>query len=98
MFLDPAGTGFGRIQGGDDVRKFLWSVEGDVASLATSIRRWLTNNDRIASPKFLAGESYGGFRVPKVARRLQTDEGIGINGLVLISPVLDWDTQKVNRE
>jgi carboxypeptidase C (cathepsin A) len=90
VFLDPAGTGFGRIQGNDDVRKHLWSVEGDIASLATAIRRWLTNNDRIASPKFLAGESYGGFRVPKVARRLQTDEGIGIKGLVLISPVLDF--------
>ncbi len=90
VFLDPAGTGFGRIPGNDEARKFLWSVDGDIASLTTAIRRWLMNNNRMTSPKFLAGESYGGFRAPKIARRLQTDEGVGVDGLVLVSPVLDF--------
>ena len=90
VFIDPAGTGFGRIPGGEDARKLLWSVDGDIASIATAIRRWLVDNNRMSSPKYLAGESYGGFRAPKIARRLQTDEGVGVNGLVLVSPVLDF--------
>lgn len=90
VFIDPAGTGFGRIPGGDEPRKFFWSVNGDIASIASAVRRWLTNNGRTGSPKFLTGESYGGFRAPKIAHRLQTDEGIGVNGMILISPVLDF--------
>jgi carboxypeptidase C (cathepsin A) len=42
------------------------------------------------SPKFLVGESYGGFRAPKIAHALQTEQGVGVNGLVLLSPVLDF--------
>ncbi len=90
VFLDPAGTGYSRILGNDEVRKSLWSVNGDIASLAVAIRRWVEANDRVASPKFLVGESYGGFRAPKIARALQTDQGVGVNGLALISPVLDF--------
>ncbi len=89
VFLDPAGTGYGRIlaKGATDT---LWSVNGDIDSLATTIRRWSENSGRSASPKFLLGESYGGFRVPKLANALQTDQGVGVNGLVLISPVLNF--------
>lgn len=90
VFIDPAGTGFGRIPGGEDARKALWSVNGDISSIAAAVRRWLVNNGRMSSPKFLAGESYGGFRAPKVARQLLTEEGAAINGTILISPVLDF--------
>ncbi len=90
VFLDPAGTGYSRVLGGDDARKALWSVNGDLDSLATTIRRWSEANGRMASPKFLAGESYGGFRAPKIAHRLQVDQGVGVAGLVLISPVFDF--------
>jgi carboxypeptidase C (cathepsin A) len=90
VFLDPAGTGYSRVLGGDDVRKRLWGVEGDINSLATTIRRWVEANDRMQSPKYLAGESYGGFRAPKIAHELTTDQGVSVNGMVLISPVLDF--------
>lgn len=90
VFLDPAGTGYSRVLGGDDVRKQLWSVDGDIDSLSATIRRWVEENDRMASPKYIAGESYGGFRAPKIAHDLQVDQGVGINGVVLVSPVLDF--------
>lgn len=90
VFIDPAGTGFSRIASSRAVRRRLWSVRGDIASLGQTIRRWLTEKGRIASPKFLLGESYGGFRVPRLARLLSEDEGIGVRGLIMVSPVLDF--------
>ncbi|MGA9868417.1 MAG: septum formation initiator [Acetobacteraceae bacterium] len=91
VFIDPVGTGYSHIvAGGADARKRLWSVNGDIAYLAETVRRWLAGAGRVASPKFLLGESYGGFRVPRLARALQEDEGIGVNGLILVSPVLDF--------
>ena len=90
VFLDPAGTGYSRILGGDEVRKSLWSTNGDVNALAVTIRRWVQANGREASPKYILGESYGGFRAPKIAHVLQTDQGVGVSGLVLVSPVLDF--------
>lgn len=90
VFIDPAGTGYSRVLGGEESRKALWSVEGDLSSLATTIRRWSEANGRSFSPKYIAGESYGGFRAPKIAHRLTTDQGVSVNGLVLISPVLDF--------
>jgi carboxypeptidase C (cathepsin A) len=90
VFIDPPGTGYGRILGNDEVRKRLFSVGGDLDALATTIRRWTDSHQRNLSPKYLAGESYGGFRVPKLAHMLQTDQGMGVNGLVMLSPVLDF--------
>ncbi len=90
VFIDPPGTGFSRVLGGEEGRKALWSVNGDVAVMAEAIRRWSEANDRVASPKFLVGESYGGFRAPKIARALQTDQGLGVAGMALISPALDF--------
>ncbi|HWG05847.1 MAG TPA: peptidase S10 [Beijerinckiaceae bacterium] len=90
VFIDPAGTGYSRILGGDDVKRSFYSVNGDIQSLAAIIRRWVDANNRFRSPKFIAGESYGGFRAPKIVRQLQDDQGIGIAGIVMISPVLDF--------
>jgi carboxypeptidase C (cathepsin A) len=92
VFIDPAGTGYSRILGGDDVRKSLWSVDGDVSSLAVTIRRWVQANNRELSPKFIVGESYGGFRAPKIAHVLQTEQGLGVSGLVMVSPVFDFSS------
>jgi len=89
-FLDPAGTGYSRVLGNEEVRKSLWSINGDANSLAVTIRRWVQANGREQSPKFILRESYGGFRAPKIAHILQTDQGIGVNGLVLVAPVLDF--------
>jgi carboxypeptidase C (cathepsin A) len=93
VFIDPVGTGYSRFAAnGDAVRRQFWSVDGDAEALAVFIRKWLEKAGRQASPKFIVGESYGGFRGPKVVRALQGDQGVGISGLVLISPVLDFST------
>jgi carboxypeptidase C (cathepsin A) len=90
VFIDPPGTGYSRIAAsGDDARRRFWSVDGDADSLAVFIRKWIEQTGRQGSVKFIAGESYGGFRAPKVAHKLQ-DQGVGIRGLVLISPVIDF--------
>jgi carboxypeptidase C (cathepsin A) len=91
VFIDPVGTGYSRfVATGDDVRKHFFSVDGDVDSIAVTIRRWLEKSGRLLSPKFIAGESYGGIRGPKVVRELQRHQGVGVNGLILMSPVLDF--------
>jgi carboxypeptidase C (cathepsin A) len=91
VFIDPVDTGYSRfVASGEDVRKHFFSVDGDVNSLALVIRRWLEKSNRLLSPKFVAGESYGGIRGPKVVRDLQVDQGVGVRGLILFSPVLDF--------
>jgi len=91
VFIDPVGTGYSRfVATGEDVRKRFFSVDGDVNSIAVTIRRWLERSDRLLSPKFIAGESYGGIRGPKIVRNLQTQQGVGVKGLILVSPVLDF--------
>ncbi len=91
VFIDPVGTGYSRfVATGEDVRKRFFSIDGDVSSIALTIRRWLEKSGRLLSPKFIASESYGGIRGPKIVRELQTDQGVGVRGLILISPVLDF--------
>ena len=91
VFIDPVGTGYSRfVATGDDVRKRFFSIDGDVNSIALVIRRWLEKSGRLLSPKFVAGESYGGIRGPKIVRNLQTEQGVGVKGLILISPVFDF--------
>ena len=90
VFIDPPGTGYSKILGGEDARKRYWSVDGDIDVLSAVIRRWLVADERLTSPKFIVGESYGGFRAPRLAEKLAASDGVGINGLVLVSPVLDF--------
>jgi carboxypeptidase C (cathepsin A) len=90
VFIDPVETGYSRFNTKDEsIRKRLLSVSGDVNYLAQVIRDWLETNHRLLSPKFITGESYGGFRAPRITRALQSELGIGIDGLILISPILD---------
>ncbi len=91
LFIDPLGTGYSRIVGKDGgAEKSFYSINGDIDELSTVVRKWLVANDRLASPKFIVGESYGGFRAPKLARKLESKDGIGVDGIVMISPVLDF--------
>ncbi|MGH6712527.1 MAG: S10 family peptidase [Bradyrhizobium sp.] len=91
VFIDPVGTGYSRfVASGEDARKRFFSVDGDVSSIALVIRRWLEKYDRLLSPKFVTGESYGGIRGPKIVRNLQTQQGVGVRGLILVSPLLDY--------
>jgi carboxypeptidase C (cathepsin A) len=91
VFIDPVGTGYSRFEAsGGEVRKKFFSIDGDVESIALTIRRWLEKSGRLRSPKFVAGESYGGIRGPKIVRNLQINQGVGVRGLILISPLLDF--------
>ncbi|MCC8944400.1 peptidase S10 [Bradyrhizobium sp. Arg62] len=91
VFIDPVGTGYSRfVTTSEEARKRFFTVDGDANSVALVIRRWLEKYDRLTSPKYLVGESYGGIRGPKVVRNLQMQQGVGVRGLVLISPVLDF--------
>ena len=91
VFIDPVGTGYSRfVASGEDVRKRFYSVDGDVSAIALVIRRWLEKYDRLLSPKFVVGESYGGIRGPKIVRNLQTQQGVGVRGVIMVSPLFDF--------
>ena len=91
VFIDPVSTGYSRfVASSEDARKSFYSVDGDANSIALVIRRWLEKHDRLTSPKYVAGESYGGIRGPKVVRQLQMQHGVGVRGLILVSPLLDF--------
>ncbi len=91
VFLDPPGTGYSRPHDPKEAEKAnVWSVEGDADTLAEAIRRWLVQHGRLVSPKFIVGESYGGFRAPRLAKTLASEYGVGLRGVILVSPVLDF--------
>jgi carboxypeptidase C (cathepsin A) len=91
VFIDPVGTGYSRfVASGEDARKRFYSVDGDVNAVALVIRRWLEKYDRLLSPKFVTGESYGGIRGPKIVRNLQTQQGVGVRGVIMVSPLFDF--------
>jgi carboxypeptidase C (cathepsin A) len=71
--------------------KTFWDTERDLKALGEFIQGYLSAQNRWLSPIFIAGESYGGFRVAKLARQLQQSFGVGLNGVVIISPVLEFD-------
>jgi carboxypeptidase C (cathepsin A) len=88
VFVDPVGTGYSRAVG--NAAKSYWGVTEDLASIATFIDRYLTQNHRQTSPKYLVGESYGGFRSARLPALLADDHNIAIAGSFLISPVLEF--------
>lgn len=67
-----------------------WEVERDLKALGEFIQRFLSRQKRWLSPIFIAGESYGGFRVARLARKLQQEFGVGLSGAILISPALEF--------
>ncbi len=69
--------------------KEYFGYQRDLESLAEFIGRWLSSNGRWGSPVFIAGESYGGYRVGRLVRTLQETAGVGLNGAILISPALE---------
>lgn len=91
VLIDPVGTGYSRPAAGEDGKQF-WGVEQDVQSVADFIRLYLTRFDRWTSPKFLAGESYGTTRAARLSDFLAERYGINVNGIVLISTVLSFQT------
>jgi carboxypeptidase C (cathepsin A) len=91
VFIDPVGTGFSHAVGKAQDQDF-WGVDQDVKSLSQFITTYVSRNSRWNSPKFLIGESYGTFRSVALGNDLQTAGGMYINGIVLISSVIDTST------
>ena len=91
VFIDPIGTGFSKPVGKGTGKDF-WGIDEDARSLAQFVRMYVTRNGRWNSPKYLIGESYGTTRSAVLVNRLQSDEGMDFNGVVLISTVLDFET------
>ena len=90
VFIDPVGTGFSRsLVDEDESKKDFYDSKTDIEYLSRVVYDWLVNNGRLTSRKYLIGESYGGFRVPKLAYYLQSRLGVGISGMVMVSPYLD---------
>jgi len=90
VFIDPVTTGFSRNAPGENPAQF-HSVEGDLESVANFIRLYTTRFDRWASPKFIAGESYGTTRAAGLSQLL-LEQGIYLNGITLLSSVLNFET------
>ena len=95
VFIDPVSTGFSRAEGKTKAAEF-HGVNGDIRSVGDFIRRWVTENDRWASPKYLLGESYGGIRAAGLADHLQDEFGMSLNGVVLLSSLIDFRTLRSN--
>ena len=91
VFIDPPGTGFSHLIGKTEPKEF-YGVTADAKAVAEVIRRWLGDNGRWNSPKFLGGESYGTTRSAAVVNQLEasTYNDVGLNGIILISTVLDF--------
>ncbi len=91
VFIDPVSTGYSRAKKKEDAKGF-HGINGDIDSVGEFIRKWVTENQRWDSPKYLCGESYGGIRAAGLAEHLQDRYGMSLNGVVLLSSLLDFRT------
>ncbi|MDB4354052.1 peptidase S10 [Akkermansiaceae bacterium] len=96
VFIDPVSTGYSRVEKDGKANEF-HGVSEDVESVGDFIRRWTTENDRWASPKYLLGESYGGIRASGLADHLQQEYGMNLNGVVLLSSLIDFRTLRASQ-
>jgi carboxypeptidase C (cathepsin A) len=103
VFIDAPGTGFGRLlpQGDSkearaknfkELSKKIWSVDGDGKMFAKFITTFLSQHDRWNSPKYLFGESYGTTRSAVLAADLETEDNVDLNGVILLSQILNFAT------
>ena len=103
VFIDPIGTGFSRMikedvlprkenekEGEKWDEKEFYKLNRDLESLGEFVSKFLSKHNRWESPVFIAGESYGGFRTACMAKRLQEGFGVGLNGVIIISPALEF--------
>jgi len=98
VFIDPIGTGFSRsLVSADETKKQFYNTENDIHYLSRIIYDWLVKNGRLASRKYFVGESYGGYRGPRITHFLQAQLGVAMNGVVLVSPYLN-PTIEENRD
>jgi carboxypeptidase C (cathepsin A) len=90
VFIDPVGTGYSRATKPEFAAKF-FGVSGDIESVGEFIRLYLGRYERWSSPLFLVGESYGTTRASGLSNHL-FERGIGLNGILLISTVMNFQT------
>jgi carboxypeptidase C (cathepsin A) len=89
VFIDPIGTGFSKsLVSMDETKKLFYGPDQDIAYLSKIVYDWLVKNGRLESRKYIVGESYGGYRGPRLTSYLQSQIGVAMNGLVLVSPAL----------
>lgn len=91
VMLDPVGTGFSKAVGDAEDKDF-WGVDPDIQSVSAFIVRYVTDNGRWASPKYVLGESYGGMRTGGVSYLLLTKYNMALNGVMLVSPFMEMAT------
>jgi carboxypeptidase C (cathepsin A) len=91
VFIDPVSTGYSRAEKGEDAKQFHGFSE-DLESVGDFIRLYVSKNKRWASPKFLLGESYGAIRAAGLAGHLQDRYGMALNGVAIVSGLLDFQT------
>jgi carboxypeptidase C (cathepsin A) len=91
VMIDPVGTGFSKPLGEAKPEDF-HGVDEDIRSVAQFIKRYVSENGRWGSPKYVLGESYGGMRGAGLAYHLQAEQGMNLNGLVIVSPFLNAET------
>lgn len=94
VFIDPPGTGFSYLTPGTDPKKY-YGLRQDARAVGQVIRRWINDNGRWTSPKFIGGESYGTTRTAMLADELEgsTYNDVGLNGMILISTILDFGVE-----
>jgi carboxypeptidase C (cathepsin A) len=90
VFIDPVSTGYSKSEDPKKVGEFLGVTE-DIQAVGEFIRLWLTREKRWTSPKFIAGESYGGIRGGGLAEHLASRHRIYLNGLIIVSGLLDYE-------
>ncbi len=89
VFIDPIGTGFSHsLVSPEETKKLFYGPDQDIAYLSRIVYDWLVKNGRLESRKYIVGESYGGYRGPRLTQFLQSQIGVAMNGLVLVSPAL----------
>lgn len=97
VFIDPVSTGYSRAVPGEDPKQF-HGVDEDIQSVAEFIRLYVTRNNRWGSSKFLVGESYGTIRAAGLANHLHEQHKMSLNGVILVSTVLNYQTKKDNQK
>jgi len=90
VFIDAPGTGFGHLRGADKEKAF-YGIDEDAHAFANFIIEFLSRHGRWNSPKFLFGESYGTTRSAALANILSNEKSMDLNGVVLLSQVLNFD-------
>ncbi len=91
VMIDPVSTGYSRAADTQEAKQF-HAYQADIRSVGEFIRLYVTDNARWRSPKFLIGESYGGTRAAGLCRYLQDEQSMYLNGAVLISPAINFQT------